>query len=56
MRKIDNEQFYNWIEAFAKSGIKFDTNEEYEEAIYNLTNYFEILIQMDKQLEDSKKD
>jgi hypothetical protein len=48
------ERLNGWKKDFAKSGIKYVTDEEYEEAIYNLTKYFETLIEMDKQTEDSK--
>ena len=55
MADKDNKRLAGWKEAFAKSGIKYDTDEEYEEAIFNLTGYFETLIEMDKQQKAQKK-
>ena len=49
MRTITGKDLENWKVAFAKSGIKYDTDEEYQEAIYNLVGYFDTLIQMDQQ-------
>lgn len=49
MRTITGKDLESWKVAFAKSGITYDTDEEYQEAIYNLVNYFDILIQMDQQ-------
>ncbi len=49
MRTITGKDLEYWKIAFAKSGIKYDTDAEYQEAIYNLVNYVEILIQMDQQ-------
>jgi len=49
MRTITGKDLESWKVAFAKSGITYDTDEEYQEAIYNLVNYFDVLIQMDQQ-------
>jgi hypothetical protein len=49
MRTITGKDLESWKVAFAKSGIKYDTDEEYQEAIYNLVGYLDILIQMDQQ-------
>mgnify|MGYP001545315614 CR=1 FL=1 len=49
MRTITGKDLEDWKVAFAKSGIKYDTDEEYQEAIYNLANYMDTLIQMDQQ-------
>lgn len=49
MRTITGKDLEDWKVAFAKSGITYDTDEEYQEAIYNLVNYMETLIQMDQQ-------
>ena len=49
MRTITSKDLENWKVAFAQSGIKYDTDEEYQEAIYNLVGYIDILIQMDRQ-------
>lgn len=49
MRTITGKDLESWKVALAKSGITYDTDEEYQEAIYNLVSYFDILIQMDQQ-------
>lgn len=49
MRTITGKDLENWKIAFAKSGIKYDSDEEYQEAIYNLVGYIDTLIQMDQQ-------
>jgi len=49
MRTITCKDLESWKVAFAKSGIKYDTDEEYQEAIYNLVGYMDTLIQMDQQ-------
>lgn len=49
MTKTTSKELERWKEHLAESGIKYDTDEEYEEAIHNLVGYFEILIEMDKQ-------
>jgi len=49
MRTITGKDLESWKVAFAKSGIKYDTDEEYQEAIYNLVGYIDTLIQMDQQ-------
>lgn len=49
MRTITGKDLEEWKVALAKSGITYDTDEEYQEAIYNLVNYFDVLIQMDQQ-------
>lgn len=54
MRTITGKDLEEWKVAFAKSGIKYDTDEEYQEAIYNLVNYFDVLIQMDQQQKAAK--
>lgn len=48
--QIDAKSLESWKKAFAKSGIKYDTDEQYKEAVYNLVGYVETLIEMDKQL------
>ena len=55
MRTIAGKELESWKVAFAKSGITYDTNEEYQEAIYNLVNYFDVLIQMDQQQKVAEK-
>ena len=49
MRTITGKDLESWKVAFAKSGITYDTDEEYQEAIYNLVGYIDMLIQMDQQ-------
>ncbi len=49
MRTITGKDLENWKIAFAKSGIKYETDEEYQEAIYNLVGYIDTLIEMDQQ-------
>lgn len=49
MRTITCKNLESWKVAFAKSGIKYDTDEVYQEAIYNLVGYIDTLIQMDQQ-------
>ena len=44
---LSEKKLEAWKESFAKSGIKYETDEEYKEAIYNLVGYFDILIQME---------
>lgn len=47
--KLSEIQLEQWKQAFAKSGIIYETAEEYEEAINNLTGFFDVLIQIDLQ-------
>lgn len=49
MHTITGKDLESWKLALAKSGIKYETDEEYQEAIYNLVNYMDTLIQMDQQ-------
>lgn len=49
MRTITGKDLESWKIALAKSGIKYETDEEYQEAIYNLVGYIDTLIQMDQQ-------
>lgn len=49
MRTITGKDLEEWKVALAQSGIKYDSDEEYQEAIYNLVNYLDTLIQMDQQ-------
>ncbi len=49
MRTITGKDLEEWKVAFAKSGITYDTDEEYQEAIYNLVGYIDTLIRMDQQ-------
>lgn len=49
MSRQDDERLTSWKKSFAKIGIRYETDEEYEEAIHNLVGYFELLIEMDQQ-------
>lgn len=49
MQTITGKDLESWKVAFAKSGIKYETDAEYQEAIYNLVGYIDTLIQMDQQ-------
>ncbi len=55
MIEIDSKELEGWKKALAESGIKYDTDEEYEEALFNITGFFETLIEMDQQLKDTDK-
>jgi len=44
---LSEKKLEAWKESFAKSGIKYETDEEYKEAIYNLVGYFDTLVQID---------
>ena len=50
---ISQERLNAWKRAFAKSGINYETDDEYKEAIFNLVGYFEILIDMDKSQKEA---
>ena len=49
MHTITGKDLESWKLAFDKSGIKYETDEEYQEVIYNLVGYIDTLIQMDQQ-------
>lgn len=49
MPTITGKDLEDWKVAFAQSGIKYDSDEEYQEAIYNLVGYFDALVHMDQQ-------
>ena len=52
---IDPKRLESWKKAFAESGITYETDDEYKEAIYNLVGYIETLIEMDKQQKAAQK-
>ena len=56
MIALTDKDLIKWREAFAKSGITYETDDEYREAIHNLVGYFEVLIEMDKQQKESMKE
>lgn len=52
---LDDKSLERWKKAFAKSGITYDTDDEYREAVHNFVGYFEVLIEMDQQQKAKKK-
>lgn len=49
MREISDSRLEDWKNAFAKDGIVYETDEEYQEAINNFIGFIEILIEIDEQ-------
>lgn len=47
MGDLDAKELAEWKETLAKSGIIYETDEEYEEALKNLAGFFDVLIQID---------
>lgn len=47
MIELTDKQLDEWKETFANSGIKYETDDEYTEAVNNLIGFFDVLIQMD---------
>jgi hypothetical protein len=47
--ELSEKQLNDWKTSFAKSGIVYDNDDDYREAIYNLVGYFDLLIKMDIQ-------
>lgn len=45
--EITDKQLEGWKASLAKSGIVYDTDDDYREALRNLTGFFDILIQID---------
>ncbi len=45
--KIDEKKLAEWKKTLADSGVTYETDYEYREAIHNLVGYFDILIQID---------
>lgn len=54
MQVSDNE-LLRWKKSFAKSGIDYDNDEDYHEAIHNLTAYIELLIELDREFKKPEK-
>lgn len=46
-RILTDSHLTDWKQSFLKSGIKYETDEEYIEAVNNLVGYFELLIEID---------
>ncbi|HCR55538.1 TPA: hypothetical protein DIV49_01065 [Candidatus Saccharibacteria bacterium] len=53
--KITDKQLDDWKKALAKSNIIYDTDEEYRDAMSNLTGFFNILIEIDLQQKSTVK-
>jgi hypothetical protein len=51
--KITDKQLEDWKETLAKSGVSYQSDEEYREALRNLAGFFDVLIQID--LEQKRK-
>jgi len=51
--KVTSAQLESWKSTLADSNVFYDTDDEYREAITNLTGFFDILIQID--LEQKRK-
>jgi hypothetical protein len=47
MPELTDTELEKWKETFAKDGIVYDSDKDYREAVNNLVDYFDILIQMD---------
>lgn len=45
--EISYKQLEDWKASLAKSGITYETDDEYREALRNLAGFFDILIQID---------
>lgn len=54
MGGLDAKKLAEWKETLAKSGIIYETDEEYEEALKNLAGFFDVLIQID--LESNRRE
>lgn len=52
---ISDKTFKEFKETCEKKGIKYDTDEEYQEALRNLVGYVEILVEMDMKQRAFKK-
>lgn len=55
MIEVSENRLKDWKEALAKAGITYKTDDEYKEALQNLTGYFDILIQMDLAQKSKKQ-
>lgn len=56
MHDIDNESLEKWKDSFAKEGVVYDSDEEYYEAIHNLTGFLDILVEIDRTSKHSTED
>jgi len=44
---ISDKQLEGWKASLAKSGITYETDDEYREALRNLAGFFDVLIRID---------
>ena len=44
---ISTKQLKDWKATLAKSGISYETDDDYREALRNLASFFDVLIQID---------
>lgn len=44
---ISTKQLEDWKATLAKSGISYETDDDYREALRNLAGFFDVLIQID---------
>lgn len=51
---LSEQELKDWKETLAKSGIQYESDEDYIEALHNLAGFFDVLIQMDLQQEKTK--
>lgn len=52
--EITDKQLTAWKDTLAKSGIVYDTDDEYRDAMQNLAGFFDVLIQIDLQQKASQ--
>lgn len=53
LTNLSEQELRDWKETLAKSDIEYESDEDYIEALHNLTGFFDVLIQMDLQKEKS---
>lgn len=47
--ELDEKKLKEWKKSFVERGIYYEKDEDYREAVSNLVNFFDILIQMDQK-------
>lgn len=52
---LDDKKLADWKAALAESGIKYETDEQYQEAMDNLVGFFDVLIRMDQEQKAAKE-
>jgi len=50
---MDDEALQRWKASFAKSGVHYETDSEYHEAIDNLVGFIELLLEIDRKEQKS---